>query len=60
MAFELGLENEGLVELVVRDGNIVIQPVRRVYLLEDLVKEITPENRHSETDWGAAEGAEFS
>jgi antitoxin MazE len=46
------------VELTVRDGSIIITPVSSNYQLDDLVRGITPENRHHETDWGAPEGAE--
>lgn len=36
----------------------VLRPVRRPCTLEELVAGITPENRTSETDWGAAKGNE--
>jgi antitoxin MazE len=39
-------------------GGIVLRPVRRRYELSDLVAQITPENRHAETDWGRPRGRE--
>jgi antitoxin MazE len=53
---ELGEGDE--VEVSVADGRIIITPSRSGYALEDLVKGITAENRHTETDWGAPTGAE--
>jgi len=41
-----------------REGGIVLRPVRRKYELSDLVAQITPKNRHRETDWGRPEGKE--
>ena len=55
---ELELEDGAEVELFVQDGSIIIKPVSSIYHLDDLVRGITPENRHTETDWGAPEGSE--
>ena len=41
-----------------KDGSIVLRPARRKYELSDLVKDITPRNRHRETDWGQPQGEE--
>lgn len=41
-----------------REGGIVLRPARRRYELSDLVAQITPKNRHQETDWGAPAGKE--
>lgn len=41
-----------------REGGIVLRPVRRRYELSSLVAQITPRNRHGETDWGRPEGKE--
>ena len=43
--------------------NLVLQPRQfvmalREYDLDELVSQITPENRHPETDWGEPQGAE--
>jgi antitoxin MazE len=40
-------------------GRIVIEPVReKTYKLDDLLKEITKDNIHQETDFGSPEGRE--
>jgi antitoxin MazE len=39
-------------------GVIVLRPGCRAYDLDELVAEITPENRHDETEWGEAVGRE--
>jgi len=41
-----------------REGCIVLRPARRRYELSDLVAQITPKNRHRETDWGRPQGKE--
>ncbi len=33
-------------------GRIELRPAERIPTLEELVAQITPENRHKETDWG--------
>ena len=39
-------------------GDILLKPTKRRYDLAELVEGITPLNRHSETDWGSAQGEE--
>lgn len=51
-------EGDHLVLAVAEDGSIVLRSARRKYSLEELVSQITPKNRHQETDWGQAEGKE--
>jgi antitoxin MazE len=58
LSSELELEDGAEVELYVQDGSIIIKPVSSIYALDDLVRGITPENRHTETDWGAPKGSE--
>ena len=41
------------------EGAIVLRPTRRRYTLEQLVEGITPENRHTETNWGPPQGKEI-
>jgi antitoxin MazE len=41
-----------------REGSIVLRAVRRRYELSDLVAQITPKNRHGETEWGRRVGKE--
>ncbi len=48
-----------LLELQVQDGeSIVMKPVAKTYDLAELLAGITPENRHSEMDWGNPVGRE--
>lgn len=57
---QLGIEEDGYVEMEVFPGQLVIRPSSPPPLsLEELVGRITPENRHEEMDWGGAVGAEF-
>jgi antitoxin MazE len=47
-------------EIEVQDGNVVLKPnLRRVYRLEDLVKQINPKNVHGEIDAGIPVGREI-
>lgn len=47
------------VDVSVDNGVIVIRPSRPRYSLDELVKRISPKNRHGESDWGAPEGHEM-
>jgi antitoxin MazE len=47
------------VDVTVRNGAIVIRPSRRSYSLDALVSQITPKNRHDESDWGTPVGGEM-
>lgn len=59
VALQVGLKEQDDLEIEVQDGNVVLKPhVRRVYRLEDLVKQITPKNVHGETDTGIPVGRE--
>jgi antitoxin MazE len=40
------------------DGELILRPIARAYSLDELVRGITPENRHDETDWGESVGKE--
>jgi antitoxin MazE len=39
-------------------GGVVLRPARPTYELADLVSQITPKNRHRETNWGKPQGVE--
>jgi len=49
-AEEMSLSDGEVVELIVRDGEIIIK--KQESTLEDLVTQITRDNRHDETDFG--------
>lgn len=55
---DLELEEGTEVELSVVNGSIIITPVSSKYDLDELVRGITSENRHTETDWGTPRGDE--
>ena len=55
---ELGMSDGAEVEIVLRDGRIVLTAAGREYRLEELAEGITPENRPTETDWGRPQGRE--
>lgn len=55
-ADKVGLAEGTIVEIDATSGEITVRKPR--YALEDLVSRITPENRHSETDWGGPAGKE--
>jgi len=46
----MSLSDGEVVELIVRDGEIIIK--KQESTLEDLVTQITRDNRHDETDFG--------
>lgn len=55
-----GIAVDDPVEVREEDGRIVIERVRPARLdLAALIDGITPENRHTETDWGPPVGREF-
>ena len=51
-------EGDSLALALQRDGSIVLRSTRRQYRLSELVSQITPKNRHRETDWGSPVGKE--
>jgi len=56
-AKEIGLCPDTEVELRLEDNKLVIIPNKRRQL-EELLKQITPENVHREIDWGEKSGKE--
>ena len=59
LAAEIGLEDNSPVDLLLKDGKLVITPaVRSEYSLEDLLAQVTEGNLHTEVDTGPAVGGE--
>ena len=56
---QLGLHDGSEIEMTLRDGAIVISPVRRTYELADLLAGCKPENRPLPVDWSLDVGGEF-
>jgi transcriptional regulator with PAS, ATPase and Fis domain len=52
------LDEGDTVQVSVDNGTIVIRPSRPRYSLDDLVRRITPKNRHDQSDWGGPLGDE--
>lgn len=48
------------VEIRVKDGRVIIEPVTPQYSLEDLLSGIRQENLHTEMDVGAPQGKEIA
>lgn len=46
------------VELTVKDGTVVVTPVRKKYKLDDLLAQMDENNRHPEIEWGDPTGDE--
>ena len=57
-AKDLGLTEGMELEVSVVDDGLLLRPPKNMYTLEELVAQITEENRHAETDWGPATGRE--
>ena len=58
VAREVQLGEGDTVQVSVDNGTIVIRPSRPRYSLDELVRRITPKNRHDESDWGGPLGDE--
>jgi antitoxin MazE len=58
IAREVQLGEGDTVQVSVDNGTIVIRPSRPRYSLDELVRRITPKNRHDESDWRAPLGNE--
>jgi len=56
---EVRLDEGDTVQVSVDNGTIVIRPSRPRYSLDELVRRITPKNRHDVTDWGGKRGNEM-
>ncbi len=59
VAKQVHLHEGDSVLIEVAEGRIKLRPVTGIPTLEELVAQITPENRHGETNWGPARGKEI-
>ena len=57
-ALEVGLEQNSLVAVTVSEGKLVLEPVKPVYSLEELLAQVTQDNLHQEIETGSAVGSE--
>jgi antitoxin MazE len=59
-AEETHIHDGSSVDLTLQEGHLVITPVRRkTFTLEQLLKDITPDNQHEAIDSGFAVGREI-
>jgi antitoxin MazE len=59
MADEAGLSDDSPVEILLRDGELVVQALApRKFNLMHMLKEVTPDNVHYEIDSGPPQGRE--
>jgi antitoxin MazE len=59
VAEQAGLQEGDAVSIEILEGHIELRPAERIPTLEELVAQITPENRHGDIDWGPAVGKEI-
>lgn len=60
VAVQVRIKAQDDLVIEVQDGNVVLKPhLKRVYRLEDLVKQITPKNVHGEIDTGTPVGRDI-
>ena len=59
VAEQARLQEGDAVSVEVVDGHFELRSAERIPTLEELVAQITPENRHGEIDWGPAVGKEI-
>jgi len=59
VAGQTHLQERDAVLIEVAEGHIEARPSKKIPTLEELVAQITPENRHAEIDWGPAVGKEI-
>jgi antitoxin MazE len=59
VAEEAGLEEGDSIVIEARRGHVEFRSAEKIPTLEELVAQITPENRHEETDWGPDRGKEI-
>ena len=47
-ALEVGLEQNSLVAVSISEGKLVLEPIKPVYSLEELLAQVTQDNLHQE------------
>jgi antitoxin ChpS len=53
VADSAAIKDQTQVDIAVENGVIVVRPTAQPkYVLQDLLAQVTDENRHPETDWG--------
>jgi len=57
-ALEVGLEQNSVVVVSVSEGKLVLEPVKLLYSLEELLAQVTQDNLHQDVETGPAVGRE--
>lgn len=58
IARESKLTEGSTVQIEIRDGSLIVTPVRKKFKLSSLLAGMEPRMRHEEFDWGAPKGDE--
>ena len=60
LAIDTKIDKGSLVEISINEGKLIVEPLQdKQYSLEQLLSQITDENKHSETNTGPASGNEI-
>ncbi len=61
VASDFELLEGSTVQIIATGNGIMIKPVEKLqkYTLDELVKKITPDNKHKLVDWGSPKGKEI-
>lgn len=60
LAAEAGIAEDSEVDLSVKNGEVVVRPLRRAkHTLQSLLAKVTEENKHDEIDFGPPVGKEI-
>lgn len=59
IAETISIKQGSEIELSVENQVLLLKPTKKKPMLEDLISKISPENRHSEIDFGEVEGNEL-
>jgi antitoxin MazE len=59
-AVQMEIEQNSVIDLSIIDGKIIVEPKKNKpkYNLTELLRDISEDNIHSETDWGKSVGKE--
>jgi antitoxin MazE len=58
IAQEIGLKAGTVITISTEGDKIVLSPAKPKYTLQELLKDVKPEQQHDEIDWGEPQGEE--
>jgi antitoxin MazE len=59
IAQQIGLKPGSVISVSTEGKNIILSPSTPKYTLKEMLKNVTPDQQHSEMDWGEPQGDEF-